>query len=129
MPENAPKTAWTANPLIAPKDTIDNSTQLARWFVRHQKSEAYNEKTLNALHVRIVALLLVAYACHVVGSPFICFVEDRIALIVIYVLETLCTLICALYFMKICRANASWTAAKRRIYFYFGCCDALCLKS
>ena len=46
------------------------------------------------------------------GSPFICFVEDRIALIFIHVLETVCTLICALYFMKICRANASWTATK-----------------
>ena len=112
MSENEPKTEWTTNPLAKPKDTISNSRRLSRWFVTHQKSEAYNEKTLNALHVRIVALLVVAYACHVIGSPFIRFVQDQTALTVIKILETLCTLVCALYFVKICRANASWTAAK-----------------
>ena len=112
MSENEPKTGWNTNPLAKPKDTTSNSRRLSRWFVTHQKSEAYNEKTLNALHVRIVALLVVAYACHVIGSPFIRFVEDHTALTVIKTLETLCTLVCALYFVKICRANASWTAAK-----------------
>ena len=38
--------------------------------------------------------------------------EDHTALTVINTLETLCTLVSALYFVKICRANAKLTAAK-----------------
>ena len=46
------------------------------------------KKALNTLHIQIVVLLVLVYVCHVIGSPFIRFVEDQTTLTIIYVLET-----------------------------------------
>ena len=112
MPENEPQAVLVTNPLTKSKDTTSTDRRVSRWFVTHQKSEAYNEETLNTLHVRIVALLVVAYACHIVGSPFIRFVEDPTTLTVINALEILCMVVGVFCFVKICRVNASWVATK-----------------
>ena len=101
------------NPLFERND--NKARRLSRWFVSHQKSQwilVYDENTLNIQHIRIIVLLAVTYVCHVVGSPFIRFVEDQIALTIIYTLETLCMVLGTFYFLKICRANASWAATK-----------------
>ena len=100
MSENEPKTEWTTNPLV-------------KWFVStNQKSEAWDQKALNTLHIQIVVLLVLVYACHVIGSPFIRFVEDHTALTIIYVLETLLLVVSILCFVKMCFVNGSWTATK-----------------
>ena len=67
---------------------------------------------MNTLHIRIVVLLVLVYACHVIGSPFIRFVEDHTALTIIYVLETLLLVVSILCFVKMCFVNGSWTATK-----------------
>jgi hypothetical protein len=99
-----------ANPLF--ENTVDKNRRLSRWFVTNQKHGRWDEKALNALHIRTVLSLVAAYACHVVGSPFIQFVRDETALTIIHVIETLCTLISILCFVKMCCVNASWTATK-----------------
>eukprot|EP00944_MAST-04C_sp_MAST-4C-sp1_P007093 g7093.t1 len=86
--------------------------RLSRWFVNNQKNEAWDKKALNTLHIGIVVLLVLVYACHVIGSPFIRFVQDHTALIVIYVLETLFLVAGILCFVKMCFVNGSWTATK-----------------
>ena len=91
--------------------TTDKS-RLSRWFVNNQKSEAWDKKALNSLHIQIVVLLAIVYACHVIGSPYIRFVQDHTALTVIYVLETLLLVISILRFVKMCLVNGSWTATK-----------------
>ena len=80
--------------------------------MNNQKSEAWDQKALNTLHIRIVVLLVLVYACHVIGSPFIRFVEDHTALTIIYVLETLLLVVSILCFVKMCFVNGSWTATK-----------------
>ena len=89
-----------------------SSRRLSTWFVNNQKSEAWDQKALNTLHIRIVVLLVLVYACHVIGSPFIRFVEDHTALTIIYVLETLLLVVSILCFVKMCFVNGSWTATK-----------------
>ena len=86
--------------------------RLSRWFVSHQKSEAYDENALARLHIQMVALLVVVYVCHVVGSPFIRFVEHQNILVAIYVLETLVLIVSILCLVTMCYVNASWTVTK-----------------
>ena len=43
--------------------------RLSKWFVKHQKNDA-GPKSVNALHVGIVGLLVAAYICHIMGVPF-----------------------------------------------------------
>ena len=116
MSENEPKTEWNTNPLAKPSKRsftrTASSRRLSRWFVNNQKSEAWDQKALNTLHIQIVVLLVLVYACHVIGSPFIRFVEDHTALTIIYVLETLLLVVSILCFVKMCFVNGSWTATK-----------------
>ena len=113
MSENEPKTEWTTNPLAKPsKRPSIASRRLSTWFVNNQKSEAWDQKALNTLHIQIVVLLVLVYACHVIGSPFIRFVEDHTALTIIYALETLLLVVSILCFFKMCYVNGSWTATK-----------------
>ena len=86
--------------------------RLSKWFVNNQKNEAWDKKTLNTLHVGIVVLLIVVYSCHVIGSPFIRFVEDQTALIIIYAVETFALIASILCFVKMCFVDGSWAATK-----------------
>ena len=116
MPDNEPNTVWTINPLVKPSKRSSTASKsnrrLSMWFVNNQKTEAWDQKALNTLHIRIVALLVVVYACHVIGSPFIRFVEDHAALTIIYILETFLLVVSILSFIKMCFVNGSWTATK-----------------
>ena len=67
---------------------------------------------MNTLHIQIVVLLVLVYACHVIGSPYIRFVEDHNALTIIYILETIILVVSILCFVKMCFVNGSWTATK-----------------
>ena len=86
--------------------------RLSKWFVNNQKSEAWDQKALNTLHVGMVVLLVVVYACHIIGSPFIRFVQDQNALTIIYLLESFLLVASILCFVKMCFVNGSWTATK-----------------
>ena len=55
------------------------------WFVSHQKLEKWNENELNKLQFAILLSLTVMYICHIVTSPFIKFIEDQTAIIIIKV--------------------------------------------
>ena len=48
----------------------NKNKRLSRWFVSNQKTEEWDEKQLNQLHIAIVLLLVIIYVCHVVASPF-----------------------------------------------------------
>ena len=115
MTDNEPKKqVWITNPLAKhnKRPSTTDKRRLSRWFVNNQKSEAWGKKALNSLHIQIVVLLAIVYACHVIGSPYIRFVQDHTALTVIYVLETLLLVISILRFVKMCLVNGSWTATK-----------------
>ena len=118
MSENEPKTVWTTNPLVNPNKNKKSLTRtasrrrLSRWFVNNQKSEAWDYKILNRLHLGIVVLLLVVYTCHVIGSPFIRFVEDQTTLTIIYVVESFALVVSIVCFVNMCFVNGSWTATK-----------------
>ena len=118
MSENEPKTGWNTNPLAKSKKSkmlftrTASSRRLSKWFVNNQKSEAWDKKALNALHLGIIFLLFVVYTCHVIGSPFIRFVEDQTTLTIIYVLESFALVVSILCFVKMCFVNGSWTATK-----------------
>lgn len=114
MSKNEPKTSWTSNPLAKhnKRPSTTDKRRLSTWFVNNQKSEAWGQKALNTLHVQIVILLVLVYACHVIGSPFIRFVEDHNALTIIYILETIILAVSILCFVKMCFVNGSWTATK-----------------
>ena len=118
MSENEPRTVWTTNPLVNPSKSKKSLTRtasrrrLSRWFVNNQKSEAWDHKTLNRLHLGIVVLLLVVYTCHVIGSPFIRFVEDQTTLTIIYVVESFALVVSIVCFVNMCFVNGSWTATK-----------------
>ena len=58
----------------------NNNTTLSRWFVSNQKTEEWDKKNLNQLHIAIVLLLVIIYVCHVVASPFLQFIRDEIAI-------------------------------------------------
>ena len=85
-------------------------------------------KKVEPLHIQIVVLLVLVYACHVIGSPFIRFIQDHTALTIIYALETLLLVVSILCFVKMCFVNWSWTATKPlfhrqasgHTYLYFG---------
>ena len=100
MTDNEPNTVWNTNLPADPR-----KRRLSMWFVNNQKSEAWDKKAMNTLHILIVVLLVLVYACHVIGSPFIRFVDDHTALTVIYILETLFLVISILCFVKMCFVN------------------------
>ena len=53
----------------------NKNTTLSRWFVSNQKTEEWDKKKLNQLHIAIVLLLVIIYVCHVVASPFLQFIR------------------------------------------------------
>ena len=59
---------------------------LSRWFVSNQKTEEWDEKKLNQLHIVIILLLVFMYICHVISSPFIKFINNQTAIIIINLL-------------------------------------------
>ena len=88
------------------------SRRLSRWFVNNQKYQAWDESALNTIHIRIFILMTFVYVCHIIGSPFIRFVDHQNTLVAIYVLETLFLIVSILYFVKMCYVNGSWAATK-----------------
>ena len=66
---------------------------VSRWFVSHQKLEKWNENKLNTLQVVILLSLTVMYICHIVTSPFIKFIEDQTAIIIIKIIESIILII------------------------------------
>ena len=86
--------------------------RLSKWFVNNQKSEAWDQKALNTLHILIVVLLVLVYVCHIIGSPYIRFIEDHTALTIIYIVESFALVVSILSFVKMCFVNGSWTATK-----------------
>ena len=85
---------WVENPM----DTNDNMKKkqrsLSRWFVSNQKTEEWDEKKLNQLHIVIILLLVSMYICHVISSPFIKFINNQTAIIIINLLESFCLIVC-----------------------------------
>ncbi len=90
----------------------NKNTRLSRWFVSNQKTEEWDKKKLNQLHIAIVLLLVIIYVCHVVASPFLQFIRDEIAIIIIKILESLCLIVAMVCFTKMCYVNGSWAATK-----------------
>ena len=99
---------WFENPL--PKDdTNDNKNEqggkkktqkrptmvrrLSQWFVSNQKTDIWDEQRLNKLHGFIVILLVIMYICHIIASPFIKFIEDQTAIIIIKIIESIILII------------------------------------
>ena len=90
----------------------NKNTTLSRWFVSNQKTEEWDKKKLNQLHIAIVLLLVIIYVCHVVASPFLQFIRDETAIIIIKILESLCLIVAMVCFTKMCYVNGSWAATK-----------------
>jgi hypothetical protein len=109
---------WFENPL----DTNDNNNKkqkrptkrarLSRWFVSNQKTEEWDGKKLNQLHIAIVLLLFFMYICHIIASPFIKFINDQTVIIIINILETVCLIVAIVLWIQIYRVNSSWTSTK-----------------
>ncbi len=110
---------WVENPM----DTNDNTKKkqkrlttkersLSRWFVSNQKTEEWDEKKLNQLHIVIILLLVLMYICHVISSPFIKFINNQTAIIIINLLESFCLIVAIVCLIKMCYVNGSRTAAK-----------------
>ena len=116
MSENGPKTESTINPLVksnkSKRPRPASIVRISVWFVNNQKSEVWDRKALKTLHLGMIVLLVLVYACHVIGSPFIRIVEDQTTLTIIYVLESFALVISILCFVKMCFVNGSWTATK-----------------
>ena len=107
MTDNEPNTVWNTNLPADPR-----KRRLSMWFVNNQKSEAWDKKALNTLHLGIVVLLVLVYVCHIIGSPYIRFIEDHTALTIIYIVESFALVVSILSFVKMCFVNGSWTATK-----------------
>ena len=86
MSEVEVKTPMTANPMLSSRGR-HISRSLSSWFVTNQKDETWNKKRLNILHLGMLVLMAIAYACHIAGSPFLRFVEDQNILVPLYVIE------------------------------------------
>ena len=119
MADNESNIRWTINPLVKPgkrskrsNKRSKRSSTVSTWFVNNQKSKAWDQKALDMLHLGIIVSLVVVYTCHVIGSPFISFIEDQTALTILYVLETFVLVISILCFVKMCQVNGSWTVFK-----------------
>ena len=110
MEDKKPNILSTPNPV---HEVNNNKVQrLSRWFVSHQKQEGWDEKKLNILHMCIATFLVVAYVCHVIGSPYIRFVEDPSFLVIISIIECIFLVAGVFSFLKMCLVNGSWTATK-----------------
>ena len=98
--------------------------RLSKWFVRHQKSDGWNYKAINALHVGIIGLLAVAYICHIISGPLFQSFINKQETTVIRVIEALFLSLAFVCFLKMCYVNGSLAAAKMlrvgsaRIYVY-----------
>jgi hypothetical protein len=90
----------------------DRKRRLSRWFVSNQKREDWDEKQLNSLHIAIVFLLFIMHTCHVVASPFLKFIQDDTAIVVLRIIEIISLLIAIVFFVKMIHANSSWAATK-----------------
>ena len=116
------ETMWYVNPLagVDANDDIgkvlqspakkvltksEKSRRLSQWFVSNQKTEAWDEKQLNRLHIEIFLLLVIVYVCHVVASPYLQFINDQTAIIIIKILESLCVIVAIVCFIKMCYVN------------------------
>tara|TARA_A100001015_G_scaffold318340_1_gene437945 strand:- start:1000 stop:2631 length:1632 start_codon:yes stop_codon:yes gene_type:complete len=75
------------------RKTIDRSDSTGAWFVSHQKLEKWNENELNKLQFAILLSLMVIYICHILTSPFIKFIEDQTAIIIIKIIESIILII------------------------------------
>ena len=75
------------------RKTIDRSDSTGTWFVSHQKLEKWNENELNKLQFAILLSLMVIYICHILTSPFIKFIEDQTAIIIIKIIESIILII------------------------------------
>ena len=73
---------------------------LSRWFVSNQKTEEWDEKKLNQLHIVIILLLVLMYICHVISSPFIKFINNQTAIIIINLLESFCLIVAIVCLIK-----------------------------
>ena len=98
-----------ANPLFKRNSS---RRRLSKWFVTNQKNTGWDKGKLNLLHIGIILLMTLVYTCHVVGSPFLRFVQHENTLISIYVLETVFLIFCIICFVKMCYVNGSWTAGQ-----------------
>ena len=133
MPVNEPKTECTTNPLAkSSKRSSTTSRRLSTWFMGDQKSEAWDKKALNTLHIQIVVLLVLVYACHLIRSPFIRFIKDlayhvigtpfirliehHIALIIIYIMYTIILTVAAVYAFEQRASSLALRHPQRRQY-------------
>ena len=98
--------------------------RLSKWFVKHQKNDGWGQKSVNALHVGIVGLLVAAYICHIMGGPIFQSYRNNTVRIIIEVIESSALFLAFVCLLKMWQVNGSWAAAKMlrvgsaRIYVY-----------
>ena len=98
--------------------------RLSKWFVKHQKNDGWGQKSINALHVGIVGLLVAAYICHIMGGPIFQSYRNNTVRIIIEVIESSALFLAFVCLLKMWQVNGSWAAAKMlrvgsaRIYVY-----------
>ena len=92
--------------------------------MRHQKNDGWNQKSINALHVGIVGLLVAAYICHIMGGGIFKSYRNDTVSVVIEVIESSSLFLAFVCLLKMWQVNGSWAAAKMlrvgsaRIYVY-----------
>ena len=108
---------WVENQL----DTNDNMkkkiTRLTGTIVValvcfQSENRRMGSKKLNQLHIVIILLLVLMYICHVISSPFIKFINNQTAIIIINSFESFCLIVAIVCLIKMCYVNGSRTAAK-----------------
>ena len=85
---------------------------LANWFVSFQKTDSWDAKKLNRLHVALLAILVTIYVCHVISSPYIRFIQDDDTIVTIRVIQALCLVGGVAGMVKMFLVNGSVAAIK-----------------
>ena len=86
--------------------------RLSRWFVTNQKTDTWDENRLNTLHFTIIISLIIMYVCHILASPFIKFIENTTAIIIICGIEVLCIIFSISCLVNMLFVNGSLAATK-----------------
>ena len=81
-----------SKPVIVSEPTAPKhrKSSIYLWFVSFQKTDCWDAKKLNRLHVAILAILVTIYVCHIISSPYIRFIQDDDTIVTIRVIQALC---------------------------------------
>ena len=103
-----------SKPVIVSEPTAPKhrKSSIYLWFVSFQKTDCWDAKKLNRLHVAILAILVTIYVCHVISSPYIRFIQDDDAIVTIRVIQALCLVGGVAGMVKMFLVNGSVAAMK-----------------